>query len=83
MQYSRGHDTKYADDDVFIKILFRVYPIMLMKSHQVFFKPIKNTDCESLYYSARSIRFAKCRLAFCCYAKTTYFVGLKQPIKLQ
>lgn len=36
MQYSHGHDTKYADDDVFIKIIFRVYPIMLMKSRQVF-----------------------------------------------
>lgn len=41
MQYSRGHDTKYADDDVFIKILFSVYPIMLMKSRQVFLSLLK------------------------------------------
>lgn len=41
MQYSRGHDTKSADDDVFIKILFRVYPIMLMKSRQVFLSLLK------------------------------------------
>lgn len=41
MQYSRGHDTKYADDDIFIKILFRVYPIMLMKSRQVFLSLLK------------------------------------------